>query len=484
MTNKEEFSRRYIDCVNRPLDFHESPQIPDGLGVNTTIMTDFLDLVTVATPTNNSAGIYNISGIGVYLHLGQNLVRDNTIDRQTSSTRAAAVYGISYFMISASNEILNWTSIALDVDEKYDKVKEIKQLDEKSSEQLAATTSYFFSDDFMNIAEIVGSVSGYSVSSALVDQLRFVSFGMKFMPKIEVATNSSERYVARFLGCQMTPAVLYRNAVDGANIYSSMRDSGSYAEYYNHEGITVRFNPVQNGIFDPKVMQALSNIDSDTFSTNNFMFPLIVARFSTNITIAISDESTDAPMQLQARYWLEGVLAQPTPLISIRPPYDPLHQERLDAFCFDTTRFPTVSAGHTFEGVTTDLLWGLAAIDPRLGPAAWLGSQILKARVNRRKKRKAAANKAPVKKQPKQSKAKVASKTPKAYKRRVVRPVINNQAVIRRDNNSRVTRSNDYYRPDVRPGYTRKPYNENKSAGFLSSYVPVRDSYTSPYNVN
>jgi hypothetical protein len=149
-----------------------------------------------------------------------------------------------------------------------------------------------------------------------------------------------------------------------------MREGAGYNEYTNTQGISVRMNPCQEGLVKLTKMNALSNYSSTDpdfpSNTNNFVFPVIIAKFTSTVTIEPGGR-VSAPFRSTFRTYVEGILKLPTAIITTRVNYDPAWEQACKAFTYDIISYPTVVAGHSFKKLARSFYKVANKIDPRLG---------------------------------------------------------------------------------------------------------------------
>lgn len=324
-----------IDCINRPFDFHPDGRVPDGNPNSTLQLVDYYDDNGVNSPIAQSGNpAITFDAVGIAYCFGQNSLRSLTWDTYTVTDRADAIYGPVYFFIDNTGAVINFPAI--------------------SGDGLGAThTGYFWSNDPVNIQQIVGSTNDAVETSALVNALRVLSGGVRFWPTIELVTDSTTVAVSRYYGCQMTATSIVNAATQGYNFYSSMRNSPSYHEFSNSSGISGRFQPSQQGsLIKPLYLNSLDNLITDSLQGDGMYFPVLVARLTIDQSLTPNDtDSQSFPVRSYFRTILEGSLNQPTPLQATRVPFVPEWEDKVNHFAFRDDLYPTIVSGHSFKKV-------------------------------------------------------------------------------------------------------------------------------------
>lgn len=414
MTSSNNTLIDYLNTVQTPLDYHNNGRIPDGYPQNTIMLVDHYDDNGFTTPLNYNGSDVGVSGIGCMVSWGCNSVADNTVRILDNYNTEGSMYTLSYFIIDANGFIYNWDSEApgpqkekkktfiknkkqdaITIVNDFHKIKKDEdnsKYDEPENVEEIQYASYFWTPGTANYQSIFGDSLTFNSALSIVDQIRFLSFGVRFLPVIEMVTSSDTVAISRFYGGLLTPFTLYNAAVNDNSIYTLIRDSTGYAEYTNAQGCCARYNPKQDGLFNTLKMQDLLNINNSSFATGNFYFPVIVAKFTTLITVAEAASLT-APFRSTFRMYIEGVVKLPSPYVTTRVSYVPGWEEALAAQCYDIVNHPLVCPGHTFSIFNKGSLRALGAIDSRLkvggqivNIAAGVGSNIY--RQTRKKKRK------------------------------------------------------------------------------------------------
>lgn len=326
-----------LDCINRPFDYHPDGRVPDGNPNSTLQLIDYYDDNGVSTPilsTNNNPPDIVFDAVGVMYCYGQNLVRNITYDTYTCTQRNNALYGPIYFFIDNTGAILNMWGI--------------------SGDGLAtAQQAMFWSNDPVNMEQIVGLVNGTDSGVSLINAMRVLSAGVRFWPTIELVTDSTTVAISRYYGCQMTATSLFNNADQQKNMYTVMRNSPSYNEFPNSKGISGRFQPCQQGsILNPLNLNTIENIFDDNLLTNGMYFPVLLARLTIDQSVTSNDNTNlTFPVRSYFRTILEGSLNQPTPLQSTRVPFLPEWEDKVKHFSYRNDLYPSIVSGHSFKMV-------------------------------------------------------------------------------------------------------------------------------------
>lgn len=324
-----------IDCINRPFDFHPDGRVPDGNPNSTLQLVDYYDDNGVNSPVANNGGPdITFDAVGIIYCFGQNALRALTYDTYTCTDRTDAIYGPIYFFIDNTGAIIEFPGISGDG-------------------LLTTHTGYFWSNDPVNLQQIVGAVDDAKESDALVNALRVLSAGVRFWPTIEMVTDSTTVAVSRYYGCQMTATSIVNAAQQQYNFYSSMRNSPSYHEFANSSGISGRFQPAQQGsIIKPLYLNGLDNLVTDTIQGDGMYFPVLVARLTIDQVLTPNGTDSQAfPVRSYFRTILEGSLNQPTPLQATRVPFVPEWEDKVLHYSFRDDLYPTIVSGHSFKKV-------------------------------------------------------------------------------------------------------------------------------------
>lgn len=326
-----------LDCMNRPFDYHPDGRVPDGNPNSTLQLIDYYDDNGVSTPLLSSTSdplTLTLDAVGVMYCFGQNQVRNITYDTYTCLPRNNALYGPIYFFIDNTGAVVNFTAISGDGN---DNVQQ----------------AFFWSNDPVNMDQIVGSINGSDSGQSLINAMRILSAGVRFWPTIELVTDSTTVAISRYYGCQMTATSLYNNADQQRNMYTVMRNSPSYFEFPNSKGISGRFQPCQQGsILQPLHLNTLENILDDNLVTNGMYFPVLIARLTIDQALTGNDESSYTfPVRSYFRTILEGSLNQPTPLQSTRVPFLPEWEDKVRHFSYRNDLYPSIVSGHSFKMV-------------------------------------------------------------------------------------------------------------------------------------
>lgn len=329
-----------LDCINRPFDFHPDGRVPDGNPNSTLQLVDYYDDNGLNTPIANTGGpaiVFDAVGM-TYLY-GQNVVRSFTYDTYTCTSRADALYGPVYFFIDNTGALIDFSAISGDG-------------------LLTTQQAYFWSNDPVNMLQILGAVNGILPVDALINAMRVLSAGIRFWPTIELVTDSTTVAVSRYYGCQMTATSISNAANNGVNFYSAMRNSPQYHEYANSAGISARFQPSQQGsIIKALHLNALENIYNENLETDGVYFPVVLARLTIDQQLTPNGEDSQSfPVRSYFRTILEGSLNQPTPLQATRVPYLPEWEDKVAHFSFRDDLYPSVVSGHSFKAVEREVV--------------------------------------------------------------------------------------------------------------------------------
>lgn len=329
-----------LDCINRPFDFHPDGRVPDGNPNSTLQLVDYYDDNGLNSPIAH-VGTPDITfdAVGMIYSYGQNVVRAFTYDSYTCTTRADALYGPIYFFIDNTGAIIDYSAISGDG-------------------LLTTHQGPWWSNDPVNMLQILGEVNGILPTSALINAMRVLTAGIRFWPTIELVTDSTTVAVSRYYGCQMTATSLSNAFNNGVNFYSAMRNSPQYHEFANSAGISARFQPCQQGsVLKPLHLNALENIFNDNLETDGVYFPVVLARLTIDQVLQPNDTDTQAfPVRSYFRTLIEGSLNQPTPLQATRVPFIPEWEDKVAHFSFRDDLYPSVVSGHSFKAVEREVV--------------------------------------------------------------------------------------------------------------------------------
>jgi hypothetical protein len=339
-------------------------RIPDGYVSNTMKLMDYYETNPFSLPAGGVGNNNTVAGLGLILLIGQNSITNNASlsSVSPSTTVNRMVYGWVWYTVN-NNGIINTSilttksgvkpCIILNSDGKIDSKLLNDLVDdnktEDSNEEVDLTTSAWWTAGTVNYNSITGGTANnsYGFDTSIITSLRFLSAGMKVTPLIEVATTTSVNYVSKYYGCQMSPQDLKSCMDNSVPIVTMFKESPSYFEAYNAEGISGRLCPCQQGIIDFMQMQFIGNYNNTTFATDNMRFPNLLAMFTQPVTWTTS--SVTLPINLTVRFELECVMRPPTPFIGSRPPFSSTFKECCNAFTYDTVRYPNISKAHTFK---------------------------------------------------------------------------------------------------------------------------------------
>lgn len=325
-----------LDCINRPFDYHPDGRVPDGNPNHTIQLIDYYDDNGVFSPaiSNATSITYNFDAVGVYYTYGQNIVRSQTYDLTTMDVRTGQDYGPIYFFLSADGSITPIEAQAV-------------------SNPSVVQTASFWSNDPVNMNQILGANTGSDTNTSLTTALRLLSAGIRLWPTIELVTDSSTLAVSRYYGCSIAPSSVENALSDSSNFYTVMRNSPAYTEFTNSQGISGRVNPLQEG--SPLNMMALNGLQviSDTnFDLSGMYFPCLVARLTSQVSDVNANNQIAFPVRSFFRTVLEGSLTQPTPLQATRVPYEPGWQDKVHHFSYRSDLYPVIVSGHSFKNVS------------------------------------------------------------------------------------------------------------------------------------
>lgn len=367
-------SLNYIDAVNRPFDYHADPRQPSGYPEPTIPLYDYWDANTATAPQIDvTETTTSIIGVGMYFAVGSNNITDVSFSIEESFFMNTQTYIVDLFYIASDGTIPTLTvtvpgpEVTVDHDEKYDvmSVSSSKTIHNpkgavqtntsaKPGKKVGATNNArYFMQTFVNYATINGFNAGYDYEQSMITAFRLISAGIRFLPTIELITDSSTVAVSKFYGASLSPATLYRCGEQGEDIFTILRNSPDYIEYPNKDGVSGRVQPYQDQILNMTKMNALEtySAQADTSEdTSAIYFPVLVARFTAPISLSTLG-TVSLPVRPYCRVILESILNLPTPIISDKTNLDPRWCDKLKMFQFDTNKYPVIVKGHTFERV-------------------------------------------------------------------------------------------------------------------------------------
>jgi hypothetical protein len=327
-----------LDCINRPFDYHPDGRVPDGNPNSTIQLVDYYDDNGVYSPILNAAAIapLTIDGLGVMYCFGRNDVRAQTYDTTTVTARGEQLYGPIYFFVGNNGNILSVNAQNEAGDNTHD--------------------GPFWSNDPVNLNQIAGSVTSYSYTDGIANALRVMSAGVRMWPTIELITNSDTVAISRYYGAQVTAASLANAFNDGTNVYSVLRNSPSYYEFSNSQGISGRFLSQQSGsVLQPLGLNSLAQIHNSAMDTSGLYYPVLIARLTQQQQIDPEDNLA-FPVRSFFRTIMEGSLTQPTPLQATRVPYVSDWDDKVHHFLYRNDLYPSIVSGHSFKKVLKNVV--------------------------------------------------------------------------------------------------------------------------------
>jgi len=344
-----------LDCINRPFDFHENPKFHDGYVGNTCALVDYYDDNGVSTPTNASGGDYLISGVGIMYSYGTNWVSSSPIDLITGAA-SLLVDGPIYFFIDSDGNIISWVAPVSDTGKRVGSRMGKDEFVEVEEKFETTTQNSFFTLPTSNYAQLYGGYPMPVYGDGIIAIIRKLSAGIRMWPLIEVITNSDTLAVSRYYGAQVAPHDLWDWAANDTpvNVYSALADIADSAQFTNKDGISARLNPVQESWLSPHLMFDVGNLLDLTNDTSVNVYPVIVARFTTNVSLS-NGLFTTLPVRSMFRTLSECVLAQPTPIYASRPSYVDRFYEYIRWFQYHVAEYPTIVKGCSFNQVRLQL---------------------------------------------------------------------------------------------------------------------------------
>jgi len=154
---------------------------------------------------------------------------------------------------------------------------------------------------------------------------------------------------------------LYGLYATGANINSALANMSNIQSYTNNQGCSVRLDPLVN----PDIFR-FRNWDDYSYGGNtdynSVPLPTIFVFFRN--TIADTAGVTNIPCYLDATWWLEARLTQPTPIYASPSPVDPSWPMICDMLRNGRQQYPIVAKGHSFETfMKSTSRWGAVVKD-------------------------------------------------------------------------------------------------------------------------
>lgn len=197
-------------------------------------------------------------------------------------------------------------------------------------------------------------------SNSMANALRLVSAAFRVWPQVEVQTSSDQLAVYSYTGATMNLANFMNSYVSGqSSLTSGLIDPLSLKTYSNTTGITVRLNPLQGANFKPVLnMKSQSGWTLDSNNLDTINIPIVLVQFNqTLVPVQISDSANryTLPIYFESTYWLEGILAQPSPVIGKASPVDSGFDEACDAVLANKDIFPEITEGHSFKKFTSQM---------------------------------------------------------------------------------------------------------------------------------
>jgi hypothetical protein len=370
---------KYLDAVGRPFDYHLEPRPPAGLPP-TINLTDYFDDNTLYTPITQGS-TPSIIGVGFTMSYGYNSMRAISYSQSAGTISPYTVYGPVWFYIQSDGTILSLAAVAgpltkdkvvseplINKFKCHDDIKrklpqgelkrtsgfELEDMDDVKEPSVGVNyTASFYMRNCVNISTILGSANGINGESALITSLRIISGGIRLLPTIELITDSDTFAVSKFYGFTATPIMLTNLLTDGGSIFTLARSCPDYEEYPNEAGVTGRLQPYQDQILNLAKMNNLQVYTSQSDSeqdTDNFYFPVLLARFTSALTLSAS-ATINLPVRPYFRTLLEGPLVQPSPITTTDTPFDPTWETQIQMFQHDRDNYPVIVKGHSFDQV-------------------------------------------------------------------------------------------------------------------------------------
>jgi hypothetical protein len=215
-------------------------------------------------------------------------------------------------------------------------------LDENNYPVLNASGKYISSSG-LNYSVISGSVTSVDITTSLISRIRPISAGLRVLPVIEAVTDPSQNFMSYIIGGQLAPADMFTAIDNGAvNLETLVKNSKGAKIFANNRGCTVRADPFQAEFQMDMFM--LEQAYSSTIRWDAVRVPVILAKFNQPIA------TTEAmPFIVNAQWWFECGLKQPTPIYSDDSPCDPCFEQIKSILSFPCEDHPYVVSGHSFK---------------------------------------------------------------------------------------------------------------------------------------
>jgi hypothetical protein len=194
-----------------------------------------------------------------------------------------------------------------------------------------------------NYVTITGSSTSVDIGTSLVSRIRQVASGLRILPTIETVTDPTQVFMSYIIGGQMPPSDLFAAIDNGSiNIETMLRNTKGAKVFANKEGCTVRYDPFQTDFQLEMLM--LDQAYSNTVRWDAVRAPMILAKFSQPVTT-----SSAMPLIVNAQWWFECGLKQPTPIYSEESPCDPNFDQIKAVMSYPCDDHPFVTKGHSFK---------------------------------------------------------------------------------------------------------------------------------------
>lgn len=293
-------TRDFINIVTNPLDSNKPAQVPDLQQFNSLCLVDSAHITNPVNPTLSTAA----GGIIAWVRCHY-----STMD-SANNPNPNRIYTLNYTSISSANVIL--------------------------SDAGGDTRSVVP----VNMTTILGGTQ-YTPNSALITSCRVMSMGLQLLSTVEVVTDTSQIYITQIVGGQMSMSELNSINNNNSDVLLALKNSSCSKIFSNSEGCSGRYDPFQNeeqlNVLDGSLMYSTAK------AFDWYKMPVIIAKFSQTVA-----SGSQLPVILNARFWIEASLRQPTPIYSQPSPIDPNFSLVRSILSGCTEVFPLVAKGHSF----------------------------------------------------------------------------------------------------------------------------------------
>lgn len=315
MNSLHKETRDFIDAVVAPLESHKACQVPDLCQQDTLCLSEW---VSSYSPIATSALASTPAGIFIFAYTGKLSVNENYgVGKSTSTQPFKMVNGVAFIFLDANGKAIAVSG----------------QSDEFVIIQTPTNNNQIFGYDMSDNGAPV-------IDDALIGAYRTMAFGLRVLPVVEQVTNTAIPYMTYIVGGQIRAADLNDALTDQDNLYALLQNNYGSRVFGNKEGCNTRYDPFQNEV--QLQLQQLTSL----LSFDQYTFPAIAVRFSE--AIAVDDP---VPLILNARFWIEGAIKQPSPIFAEPSHVDVNYDQVRAVFSGNSQSFPLVSKGHTMNRV-------------------------------------------------------------------------------------------------------------------------------------